>query len=310
MQGDAVGRDSSIVIFSSCSGGPLKVFGGLAPVLQQRPITSGEYESAELRKESGSAAVRRDRYLISTAGWRVAPQKGLKSVKTPHFLLIVLLPFTVAAQDYGRPPAILPASATTALVTSLKNAAPHSKHVWRDTPPTNSDDTVNAYIEIAIGDRRKWEFDMRANARAIDRMIPEDIGGYPVNYGFVPQTVSYDGDPFDALVLGPPLPDGQLVRGLIVGVMYMEDEKGLDSKVVLSPVGSDGRPLHSLTSSLQQEIGGYFARYKQQEPGGFSKVPGWGPPVEGRAYITTTHAFFRDCRARAGTSCALKSLTN
>ena len=46
---------------------------------------------------------------------------------------------------------------------------------------------------------------MRANRRAIDRMIPISIGGYPVNYGFVPQTVSYDGDPFDVLVLGPPL---------------------------------------------------------------------------------------------------------
>ena len=63
--------------------------------------------------------------------------------------------------------------------------------IWRDTPPTNADGTVNAYIEIARGDRRKWEFDMRANARAIDRMMPEEVGGYPVNYGFVPQTVSY-----------------------------------------------------------------------------------------------------------------------
>ena len=49
---------------------------------------------------------------------------------------------------------------------------------------------------------------MRANARAIDRMMPVDVGGYPVNYGFVPQTISYDGDPFDVLVLGPPLAGG------------------------------------------------------------------------------------------------------
>ena len=45
---------------------------------------------------------------------------------------------------------------------------------------------------------------MSTNERAIDRIIPKAIGGYPVNYGFVPQTVSYDGDPFDVLVLGPP----------------------------------------------------------------------------------------------------------
>jgi inorganic pyrophosphatase len=81
----------------------------------------------------------------------------------------------------------------------------------------------------------------RANARVIDRMIPEDIGGYPVNYGFVPQTVSYDGDPFD--VLGPPLPDGRLLRGVIAGVMFMEDEKGLDSK---------GRAYVAMTHALFQ----------------------------------------------------------
>ena len=81
---------------------------------------------------------------------------------------------------------------------------------------------------------------MGANVRAVDRVIPQAIGGYPINYGFVPQTVSYDGDPFDALVLGPPLPGGSIVSGIIVGLMFMEDEKGLDSKVVLSPIDRMG----------------------------------------------------------------------
>ena len=82
--------------------------------------------------------------------------------------------------------------------------------------------------------------------------MPVDVGGYPVNYGFVPQTISYDGDPFDALVLGPPLPGGRVVRGVIVGLMFMEDEKGLDSKVVLSLTGRDGQPFHELTATVQQ----------------------------------------------------------
>jgi inorganic pyrophosphatase len=218
-------------------------------------------------------------------------------------VVIALLPCSVAGQDVTRPPDVLPAPATAALATSLKAAAAHATHVWRDTAPTNPDGTVNAYIEIARGDRRKWEFDMGANARAIDRMIPTDIGGYPVNYGFVPQTVSYDGDPFDALVLGPPLPDGRFVRGVIVGVMFMEDEKGLDSKVVLSRTDASGRALHALTSQVQREIGDYFKRYKQHQPGAFSKVPGWGTAAEGLAYVTTTHTFFRECRRHAGTSC-------
>ncbi len=71
--------------------------------------------------------------------------------------VIALLPWAVAGQEVTRPPDVLPALATSALATSLKAAAAHAKHVWRDTAPTNPDGTVNAYIEIARGDRRKWE---------------------------------------------------------------------------------------------------------------------------------------------------------
>ncbi len=150
-----------------------------------------------------------------------------------HLLAIAALACGTTALGQQQPALDeLPATATARLASSLDAARPHPSHVWRDTPPTNADGTMNAYIEIARGDRRKWEFDINANARAIDRMIPEDVGGYPVNYGFVPQTISYDGDPFDALVLGPPLAGGTMVRGVVVGLMHMEDEKGLDSKVV------------------------------------------------------------------------------
>jgi len=146
---------------------------------------------------------------------------------------------------------------------------------------------------------------MRANQRAIDRMIPASIGGYPVNYGFVPQTVSYDGDPFDVLVLGPPLPGGRFVRGIAVGVMFMEDEKGLDSKVVLSRVDAAGRPLDQLTAAIQKEIGDYFSRYKSEGSGTWSKVPGWGSAEQGLAFVRTTHAFFMQCTTRSGVPCSV-----
>jgi hypothetical protein len=160
----------------------------------------------------------------------------------------------IAAQQHNEVPATLPSHAVATLVRSLAAAEPFAKHVWRDTPPFNPDGTLNGYVEIARGDRRKWEFDMGANRRAVDRVLPEDVGGYPVNYGFVPQTVSYDGDPFDVLVLGPPIDGGTLVRGVVVGVMRMEDEKGLDSKVVLSRAGADGRPLHALQAARSREV--------------------------------------------------------
>jgi inorganic pyrophosphatase len=220
-------------------------------------------------------------------------------------LTLVLLPTAVAAQMEGTPPRALPASATAQLVQSLDAARQYTSHVWRDTSAMNEDGTVNAYVEIPRGELRKWEFDMKANARAIDRVMPPEIGGYPVNYGFVPQTVSYDGDPFDVLVLGPALPGGKLVPGVIVGVMFMEDEKGLDSKVVTSPVDAGGRPRYSLSPADRKRIGGYFARYKQHEPGKFSKVPGWGSPADGLAHVQTARAFFREC-AKVVERCVLQ----
>jgi inorganic pyrophosphatase len=209
--------------------------------------------------------------------------------------LFLTLPVSLGTQEPGAPPTELPAPAAAQLVQSLDASRSHASHVWRDTPPMRGDAIVNAYIEIPRGERRKYEFDMKANRRAIDRVMPVQVGGYPVNYGFVPQTVSYDGDPFDVLVLGPALRGGALTRGVIVGVMFMEDEKGLDSKVVISPVDGNGRPRYTLSAEDQKRIGDYFARYKQHEPGKFSKVPGWGTTAEGLAYVQTTHAFFREC---------------
>jgi inorganic pyrophosphatase len=211
----------------------------------------------------------------------------------------------LAAQLPTRPPNVLPAVAVARLAASLEAARKHRDHLWRDTPPTIND-LVNAYIEIPRGERRKYEFAMHLNSRFVDRVMPEDVGGYPVNYGFVPQTVSYDGDPFDALVLGPPLAGGHIVRGRIVGLMLMEDEKGLDSKAVLSLVDGDGRPTHALTRAEQDRIGAYFDSYKRHEPNAFSDVPGWSSPEDARAHIVMTHAFFRQCRETSGAPCRIE----
>ena len=204
------------------------------------------------------------------------------------------------------PPDVLPAPAVVQLTQSLAAARSHGTHVWRDTSSLNADGTVNGYIEIARGDRRKWEFNMRANARAVDRVMPPAVGGYPVNYGFVPQTVSYDGDPFDILVLGPAIDGGKVIRGAIVGLMHMEDEKGLDSKVVVSTIGPDGRPVHKLTDDDRHRIGYFFDRYKRHEPEKFSRVSGWDTSAQGLAYVRMTHAFFEKCQNHTpGSVCAI-----
>jgi inorganic pyrophosphatase len=232
---------------------------------------------------------------------------GSRGATIRSLICLAVLPVMLTAQEPDFVPIELPAFATTQLAKSLADSKAHAKHVWRDTPAMNADGTVNAYVEIARGDRRKWEFAMNSNARAIDRIMPEAIGGYPVNYGFVPQTVSYDGDPFDALVLGPPIPGGRVVTGAIVGLMLMEDEKGWDAKVVLSLTGRDARPRQALTEHDRLEIASYFRRYKEHEPGKFSKVPGWGTIAEGLAHVKTTHAFFWKCRELSGATCRLRS---
>jgi inorganic pyrophosphatase len=224
------------------------------------------------------------------------------SVPLVHGCLALLTAVLVARQP-GAIPTELPATAVAQLAKSLAESRAHASHVWRDTPPLNEDGTVNAYVEISRGDRRKWEFSMAANRRVIDRVIPERVGGYPVNYGFVPQTISYDGDPFDVLVLGPAIDGGRLVRGAILGLMFMTDEKGPDAKVVVSATGKNGRPSHPLTETDRQSIADYFRRYKKHEPGKFSEVPGWGSVTDGLAHVRTTHAFFRECRQVSGSAC-------
>ena len=224
-------------------------------------------------------------------------------LKTPALALALVI--AAVARGPAQSSNSLPAPAAEALRASLKAAIAHTWHVWRDTPPINADGSINAYVEIPRGDRRKWEFDMARNERAIDRMIPADVGGYPVNYGYVPQTVSYDGDPFDALVLGPPLAGGRLIRGIPVGILFMEDEKGPDSKVVLSMADSDGWARHQLTAAIQSVVADYFRQYKLHQPGAFSRVPGWGSSTEGAALVRLTHAFFKKCRTPTASPCVV-----
>ncbi len=238
---------------------------------------------------------------------RRRPSPTFSRARRVWVCLALSLPLALFAHAPAEIPNELPAPATAQLGRSLAESRTYGKHLWRDTPPLNDDGTVNGYVEISRGDRRKWEYRMAMNRRAIDRMIPEQVGGYPVNYGFVPQTVSYDGDPFDVLVLGPPISGGRIVRGVIVGLMLMEDEKGYDAKVVISRA-TGGRPDYQLTERDRHEIADYFDRYKLFEVGKFSRVPGWGTIDEGLALVKMTHAFFEECQKVAEPTCRITPL--
>lgn len=179
-------------------------------------------------------------------------------------------------------------------------AAPFAHHEWRDSPPLSSQGWLRGYVEIGLGDSDKQEFSMAANGLKSDRVIPAELGGYPTNYGFVPRTIAFDGDPLDVLVLGPRIEPGTWVEGVVLGVLRMEDEKGDDPKIVVSPLESGGRPAYPLTVEVKDEVGAWFERYKAGQPGKFSRVTGWGDVEDAARLLETTRTFFDEgpCRSR------------
>ena len=193
---------------------------------------------------------------------------------------------------------VLPLVASRRLQEALVSSRIHSRHAWRDIPPFNADGTLNAYVEIPLGESRKWEFDIATHQLRLDRTIDESLGGYPINYGFVPQTVSCDGDPFDVLVLGPPLVAGTVVRGSIVAVLYMQDEKGADSKVIIAPSSTGNATPHELTPALKSRLQGWFDAYKANDADGrWSAAHGFGDAAAGKRLAELTHRFYEKGRA-------------
>jgi inorganic pyrophosphatase len=131
-------------------------------------------------------------------------------------------------------------------------------------------DWIEVMVEIPKGSRNKYEWDHERHIMRLDRRL-FSATVYPADYGFVPDTLSGDGDPLDALVLleDPTFP-GCLVRARPVGVFWMTDEKGEDAKLICVPVDdpSSGTvcELSDLPPHLLAEIEHFFAVYKMLEP--------------------------------------------
>lgn len=185
--------------------------------------------------------------------------------------------------------------AQTELLKKLDAATPN---VWRDTKPFNSDGTINTYVEISLGSRDKYELDIEKNALELDRVIHESVGGYPINYGFVPGTFSWDGDPFDVVALGPKIDNGTPMKMKIIGIYHMVDEKGFDPHLVASPVDADGNALYALDDAKKAEIAAFVERYKKPDAhkGKWAKFVGWGDAADGTRFTKTTAGFFDAAR--------------
>jgi len=141
---------------------------------------------------------------------------------------------------------------------------------------------VNVIIENSAGAVPvKYEFDKDSGAIFVDRFIQTSMH-YPGNYGFVPNTLSGDGDPADVLVLATmPVIPGAVMAARPVGVLVMEDDGGMDEKIIAVPPSSI-HPYHEgvveaaqLPAIVLQQIEHFFKHYKDLEKGKWSKIIRW-----------------------------------
>ncbi|CAD7286425.1 inorganic diphosphatase [Campylobacter suis] len=139
-------------------------------------------------------------------------------------------------------------------------------------------DKINAVIEIPYGSNIKYEIDKDSGAVVVDRVMYSAMF-YPANYGFVPNTLAADGDPADVLVLNEyPLQAGSVIPCRLIGVLVMEDESGMDEKLLAVPVSKidprydNIKSLDDLPKITLDRIKNFFETYKMLEPGKWVKV--------------------------------------
>lgn len=148
---------------------------------------------------------------------------------------------------------------------------------------TNPPYDVNVVIENPMGGEPvKYEMDKVSGLMFVDRFLHTAMR-YPGNYGFIPHTLSGDGDPVDVLVIGrTPVMPGAVLRARPVGVLMMEDDGGQDEKIIAVPVAKlhpyheNINELSDLPAILRDQIAHFFTHYKDLEKGKWSKVTDWG----------------------------------
>jgi inorganic pyrophosphatase len=151
---------------------------------------------------------------------------------------------------------------------------------------------VNVVIEVAIGGEPiKYEMDKEAGTLVVDRFLYTPMR-YPGNYGFVPHTLSDDGDPIDVLVANTrPIVPGAVINVRPVGVLKMVDDGGKDEKIVAVPSPKltqryvNVLNYTDLPQITLEQIRHFFEHYKDLEPGKWVKVQEWGDAAEARALI-------------------------
>lgn len=165
----------------------------------------------------------------------------------------------------------------------------------------NAPHDVNVIIEIPMnGAPVKYEVDKSSGALFVDRFMSTAMF-YPTNYGYIPATLSLDGDPVDVLVVTPvPLMSGSVISVRPVGMLKMTDEAGQDAKLIAVPsdkLSSFYRKIesyHDLPQPLLLSIEHFFAHYKDLEEGKWVKIDGWLDKAEAYQEISQSQQRYLD----------------
>ena len=150
---------------------------------------------------------------------------------------------------------------------------------------------VNALIEIPKGSGVKYEYDKKYEIISVDRILHTSMV-YPYNYGYIPGTLSEDGDPIDILVVtNTPFHPNTLITVRPIGALLMKDEEGIDTKLVAVPVDKvdpDAKGINDikdLNDHVKKMVGHFFSYYKSIEPGKWAEVSGWVGAEEAFKFI-------------------------
>lgn len=157
-----------------------------------------------------------------------------------------------------------------------------------DKPPHD----INVVIEVPLGGEPvKYEMDKSSGAMFVDRILYTAMR-YPGNYGFVPHTLSGDGDPIDVLIANQrPLMSGAVINCRPVGVLYMKDEAGDDEKIIAVPsekvsaMFNHINNFRDLPEIHRRQISHFFEHYKDLEDGKWVEIVRWGDDAEAREMI-------------------------
>lgn len=153
-------------------------------------------------------------------------------------------------------------------------------------------DDINVIIEIAAQSTPvKYEIDKETGAIFVDRFISTYMR-YPCNYGYIPHTLSEDGDPLDVLVVTPlPVNWGCVIRCRPIGMLIMSDEKGVDLKIIavphssITPLYLNVAEVSDLEPLLLKQISHFFTHYKDLEDGKWVTIDGWSDAAKAKAAI-------------------------